>query len=116
MRSQDWLRRLATERTREIGLRMAVGASRQAVLEQFLTESIVISMAGGIIGVLGIAIPSIAPLSHVPIPVTSVFVAFGVSVAVGVIFSRLVLGFDMAARRRVLKLWLQWAVVGPTGK
>jgi hypothetical protein len=73
-------------------------------------------MAGGIIGVLGIAIPSIAPLSHVPIPVTSVFVAFGVSVAVGVIFSRLVLGFDMAARRRVLKLWLQWAVVGPTGK
>ena len=46
-------------------------------------------MAGGIIGVLGIAIPSIAPLSHVPIPVTSVFVAFGVSVAVGVIFGML---------------------------
>jgi len=109
MRSQDWLRRLATERTREIGLRMAVGASRQAVLEQFLTESIVISMAGGIIGILvGIAIPSVAPLSHVPISVTSVFVAFGVSVAVG--STRLLLGFDIAARRRVLKLWLQWWV------
>jgi putative ABC transport system permease protein len=94
-----------TERTREIGLRMAVGASRHAVLEQFLTESIVISMAGGIIGILvGIsiplgvrfftdaisrAIPSVAPLSHVPISVTSVFVAFGVSVAVGVIFGML---------------------------
>ncbi len=37
-----------TERTREIGLRMAVGASRHAVLEQFLTEAIVISMAGGL--------------------------------------------------------------------
>jgi len=75
------------------------------VLEQFLTESIVISMAGGIIGILvGIsiplgvrfftdaisrAIPSVAPLSHVPISVTSVLVAFGVSVAVGVIFGML---------------------------
>ena len=47
-----------TERTREIGLRMAVGASRHAVLEQFLTESVVISMAGGVIGILvGISIP-----------------------------------------------------------
>ncbi len=47
-----------TERTREIGLRMAVGASRHAVLEQFLTESIVISMAGGLLGILvGISIP-----------------------------------------------------------
>ncbi len=72
-----------TERTREIGLRMAVGASRHAVLEQFLTESIVISMAGGLLGILvGISIPlsvrfftdaisrgfpSVVPLSHVPI-------------------------------------------------
>jgi putative ABC transport system permease protein len=94
-----------TERTREIGLRMAVGASRHAVLEQFLTESIVISMAGGSIGILvGIAIPlsvrfftdaisrampSLAPLSHVPISVTSVLVAFGVSLVVGVIFGML---------------------------
>ena len=94
-----------TERTREIGLRMAVGASRHAVLEQFLTESIVISVAGGVIGILlGIsiplgvrfftdaisrAIPSVVPLSHVPISITSVLVAFGVSVAVGIIFGML---------------------------
>jgi putative ABC transport system permease protein len=94
-----------TERTREIGLRMAVGASRHAVLEQFLTESVVISVGGGLLGILvGIsiplgvrfftdaisrAIPSVAPLSHVPISVTSVLVAFGVSLAVGVVFGML---------------------------
>jgi putative ABC transport system permease protein len=94
-----------TERTREIGLRMAVGASRHAVLEQFLTESVVISVGGGLLGILvGIsiplgvrfftdaisrAIPSVTPLSHVPISVTSVLVAFGVSLAVGVIFGML---------------------------
>ncbi|HEX5226178.1 MAG TPA: ABC transporter permease [Bryobacteraceae bacterium] len=94
-----------TERTREIGLRMAVGASRHAVLEQFLTEAVVISTSGGLIGILiGIAIPlsvrfftdaisrampSVVPLSHVPISVTSVVVAFGVSLAVGVVFGML---------------------------
>jgi putative ABC transport system permease protein len=83
-----------TERTREIGLRMAVGASRQAVLEQFLTESVVISLAGGFIGILlGISIPlSVRFLTddiRVPISLTSVFVAFGVSLAVGVIFGML---------------------------
>jgi putative ABC transport system permease protein len=83
-----------TERTREIGLRMAVGASRHAVLEQFLTESVVISMAGGIIGILvGIAIPLsvrfFTDAIRVPISPTSVLVAFGVSVAVGVIFGML---------------------------
>jgi len=83
-----------TERTREIGLRMAVGASRHAVLEQFLTESVVISMGGGIIGILiGISIPLsvrfFTSAIRVPISVTSVLVAFGVSVAVGVIFGML---------------------------
>jgi len=83
-----------TERTREIGLRMAVGASRRAVLEQFLTESVVISMAGGIIGILvGISIPLsvrfFTDAIRVPISATSVVVAFGVSMAVGVIFGML---------------------------
>jgi len=83
-----------TERTREIGLRMAVGASRHAVLEQFLTESVTLSMAGGMIGILvGIAIPLsvrfFTDAVRVPISVTSIFVAFGVSVAVGVIFGML---------------------------
>ena len=83
-----------SERTREIGLRMAVGASRKAVLEQFLTESVVISLAGGLIGILlGISIPlSVRFLTddiRVPISLMSVVVAFGVSVAVGVIFGML---------------------------
>jgi putative ABC transport system permease protein len=83
-----------TERTREIGLRMAVGASRRAVLEQFLTESVVISMAGGMIGILvGIAIPLsvrfFTDAIRVPISITSILVAFGVSAAVGVIFGML---------------------------
>jgi putative ABC transport system permease protein len=83
-----------TERTREIGLRMAVGASRRAVLEQFLTESVVISLAGGLIGILlGISIPLsvrfITDDIRVPISLTSVAVAFGVSLVVGVIFGML---------------------------
>jgi putative ABC transport system permease protein len=83
-----------TERTREIGLRKAVGASRRAVLQQFLTESIVISMAGGMLGiVVGIAIPLsvrfFTDAIRVPISAMSVLVAFGVSVAVGVIFGML---------------------------
>ena len=83
-----------TERTREIGLRMAVGASRHAVLEQFLTESVALSMAGGVIGILvGISIPLsvrfFTDAIRVPISVTSIFVAFGVSLAVGVIFGML---------------------------
>jgi len=83
-----------TERTSEIGLRMAVGASRQAVLEQFLTEAIVISLSGGLIGILiGISIPlSVGFFTdeiRVPISVPSIFVAFGVSLVVGVIFGML---------------------------
>jgi putative ABC transport system permease protein len=92
-----------TERTREIGLRMAVGASRHAVLEQFLTESIVISMGGGIIGILvgisiplsvrfftdALRIPFFTASVRLAISPTSILVAFGVSVAVGVIFGML---------------------------
>jgi putative ABC transport system permease protein len=83
-----------TERTREIGLRMAVGASRHAVLEQFLTESVALSMAGGVVGILvGISIPLsvrfFTDAIRVPISATSIFVAFGVSLAVGVIFGML---------------------------
>src|SRR5664279_3043836 len=47
-----------TERTREIGLRMAVGAARRDVLEQFLAESMLISVVGGAVGILiGVAPP-----------------------------------------------------------
>ena len=80
-----------TERTREIGLRMAVGASRREVLEQFLTEAVLISMGGGVIGILiGTAVPLsvgfFTDAFRVPVSVTSIFVAFGVSLLVGVVF------------------------------
>jgi putative ABC transport system permease protein len=80
-----------TERTREIGLRMAVGASRRAVMEQFLTEAVVISLGGGLMGILiGISIPLsvgfFTDAVQVPVSATSVLVAFAVSLAVGVIF------------------------------
>jgi putative ABC transport system permease protein len=83
-----------TERTREIGLRMAVGAPRSAVLEQFLTEAVVLSLTGGFIGiVIGISIPlSVRFLTdefRVPISPMSIVVAFGVSLVVGVVFGML---------------------------
>jgi putative ABC transport system permease protein len=41
-----------TERTREIGIRLSVGARRRDILRQFLTESVVLSLSGGLIGIL----------------------------------------------------------------
>ena len=83
-----------TERTREIGLRMAVGASRREILLQFLVESVLISLVGGAIGiVLGLAIPlSVRLLTNqirVPISPVSILVAFAVSFTVGVAFGLL---------------------------
>ncbi len=83
-----------TERTREIGVRMAVGASRREILLQFLVESILISLIGGSIGVvLGLAVPvSIRLITtevEVPISPVSVMVAFVVSFTVGVVFGLL---------------------------
>jgi putative ABC transport system permease protein len=80
-----------TERTREIGLRMAVGASRRDVLEQFLTEAVMISLAGGVTGILiGVAVPlSIRFFTddvQIPISPASIIVAFTVSLLVGLIF------------------------------
>lgn len=83
-----------TERTREIGLRMSLGASRRAVLAQFLTEAVLISVGGGILGILvGLAVPVVvnAAQAEVQVPVSgvSVAVALGVSIAVGVVFGLL---------------------------
>ena len=80
-----------TERTREIGLRKAVGASRRDVLEQFLAEAILISVGGGSIGILiGVAIPLtvgfLVPEYPIPVSITSIFVAFFVSLTVGLVF------------------------------
>jgi putative ABC transport system permease protein len=83
-----------TERTREIGVRMAVGASRREIMKQFLTEAVVISMGGGLVGILiGISIPLSIRLfvEDVPVPISyiSVVVAFAVSLLVGVVFGLL---------------------------
>jgi len=80
-----------TERTREIGLRMAVGAARRDVLEQFLAEAVVISLTGGLAGIaIGVAIPlSVRFFTDdfsIPISPLSIAVAFGVSVLVGLVF------------------------------
>ena len=83
-----------TERTREIGVRMAVGASRREVRLQFLAEAILISLAGGIAGIaVGTAIPFsvrfFEPALRIPVSTTSIIVAFGVSCLVGVVFGML---------------------------
>jgi putative ABC transport system permease protein len=82
------------ERTREIGLRMAVGASRREVLLQFLVESILIILVGGTLGIaiglaLTLTVNLITDQVHVPISPVSVLVAFGVSFVVGVMFGML---------------------------
>jgi putative ABC transport system permease protein len=91
-----------TERTREIGLRMAVGASRKEVMLQFLVEAVLISLVGGSIGiVLGLSLPLAVRLLtsevHVPIAPLSVLVAFAVSFTVGV-------GFGLLPARRASQL------------
>ena len=83
-----------TERTREIGVRMAVGASRRDILLQFLTEAILISIVGGTIGILvGIALPLSVQFFvenlQIPISTTSIAVAFSVSCAVGLVLGLL---------------------------
>ena len=79
-----------TERTREIGIRLAIGASENKVLLQFLVEAVVLSAAGGLIGIaLGIAgAVALASAMGWPFVLTPVwiFVAFGVSMAIGVVF------------------------------
>lgn len=83
-----------TERTREIGVRMAVGASRREILLQFLTEATLVSLGGGVIGILaGISVPLAIRVFvdnvHIPISKLAIVVAFAVSCAVGLVFGML---------------------------
>jgi putative ABC transport system permease protein len=82
-----------TERTREIGLRMALGASKQMVMFQFLLEAVLISISGGLAGIaVGVAGPLAAGYFggiDIPISATSVLVAFGTSLGVGLVFGLL---------------------------
>ena len=79
-----------TERTREIGLRMAVGARGATILRQFLAESVVLSTIGGLIGVVagGIGTIAVALLAHWPmaIPLQWVLASVAFSAMVGIFF------------------------------
>lgn len=79
-----------TERTREIGIRRALGATKKDISIQFLIETMLLSSAGGILGiVVGITIPTIVSLMtdlDTVISAGSVLLAFGVSVGIGIVF------------------------------
>jgi putative ABC transport system permease protein len=77
-----------TERTREIGIRKAIGAQRADIVGQFLLEAVLLSMCGGLVGVvIGVAVGqlSIGGFQLIVAPY-SVVLAFGVSVAIGLFF------------------------------
>ena len=79
-----------TERTREIGIRRALGAKKRQIIHQFLVETVVLSTSGGLIGVaLGLLVPLIiAMLAKMPTVVTSwsVGLSLFISIAIGIIF------------------------------
>lgn len=90
-----------TERTREIGIRKSLGARRKDILIQFLMEALVLSMAGGLIGIVcgfaGGQIAVLAGASFAP-GFAMVLLAFAVSVAVGLVFG--ILPAQRASRLR----------------
>ncbi len=90
-----------TERTREIGIRKAVGARRRDILIQFLVEAVVLSVAGGLLGMafgMGVAqLVSLSGLLTAIVSPTSILLAITFSAAVGLFF-----GIYPAARAAAL--------------
>jgi putative ABC transport system permease protein len=90
-----------TERTREIGVRLAIGARRRQILGQFLVEAVILSELGGIVGaIIGIALPLIAaPAMGLPVtvPIWSVVLGLAFCSVVGI-------GFGMWPAMRASKL------------
>ena len=79
-----------SERTREIGIRKAIGAARGNILTQFLIESLVVSLMGGLLGlaISVVAVKALAPVLQMTltIPVNVAWMAIGFSVFIGVVF------------------------------
>jgi len=78
------------ERTREIGIRRATGATRKDILGQFMIESVILSFAGGLIGIfVGFALTRIIAMYadwRTIVSFQAIFLSFGVSVGIGIIF------------------------------
>lgn len=79
-----------TERTKEIGLRKAIGAKKRAILAQFLAEAVILTMLGGFIGImLGITLASIiGKVANIPVIVSveSIILSTSVSIIIGIVF------------------------------
>ncbi|MDE6382646.1 MAG: FtsX-like permease family protein, partial [Muribaculaceae bacterium] len=86
-----------TERTREIGLRMSIGATGRDIMMQFLIEAVIISVTGGLLGILLGAVSTwmISIFAHWPVAISpaSVILSFMVCTVIGIIF-----GFYPAAK------------------